>query len=75
MRVQSPGQEDPLKEGMASTPVFLIGESHGQRDLAGYSPQGCKELDMTGDWACTHAVTEFRSVASASIFQKRRIYF
>ena len=49
MRVQSPGQEDPLKEGMASTPVFLIGGSHGQRDLAGYSPQGYKELDMTGD--------------------------
>jgi len=25
------------------TPVFLPGESHGQRSLAGYSPQGCKE--------------------------------
>ena len=23
------------------TPVFLPGESHGQRSLAGYSPQGC----------------------------------
>ena len=29
------------------TPVFLPGESHGQRSLAGYSPWGCKELDMT----------------------------
>ena len=28
------------------TPVFLLGESHGQRILAGYSPWGCKELDM-----------------------------
>ena len=28
-------------------PVFLSGESHGQRKLAGYSPWGCKELDMT----------------------------
>ena len=27
------------------TPVFLSGESHGQRSLAGYSPQGLKELD------------------------------
>ena len=27
--------------------VFLPGESHGQRNLAGYSPWGCKELDMT----------------------------
>jgi len=29
------------------TPAFLPGESHGQRSLAGYSPLGCKELDMT----------------------------
>ena len=29
------------------TPVFLPGESDGQRSLAGYSPQGGKELDMT----------------------------
>ena len=29
------------------TPVFLPGESQGQRSLAGYSPQGCKESDMT----------------------------
>ena len=32
------GQEDPLEEGMATTPVFLPGESHGQRSLVGYSP-------------------------------------
>ena len=25
----------------------LPGESHGQRSLAGYSPRGCKESDMT----------------------------
>ena len=29
------------------TPVFLPGESHEQRSLVGYSPQGHKELDMT----------------------------
>ena len=28
------------------TPVFWSGEFHGQRSLAGYSPWGCKELDM-----------------------------
>ena len=33
-----PGSEDPLEEGMALTPVFLLGESHGQRSLAGYNP-------------------------------------
>ena len=29
------------------TPVFLPGESHGQRHLVGYSPWGYKELDIT----------------------------
>ena len=29
------------------TPIFLPGESHGQRSLAGCSPWGCKELDTT----------------------------
>ena len=29
------------------TPLFLPGESHGQRNLAGYSPQGRKEWDTT----------------------------
>ena len=27
------------------TPVFLPGESHGQRSQLGYSPRGCKKLD------------------------------
>ena len=29
------------------TPVFLLGEYHGQRNLAGNSPWGCKESVMT----------------------------
>ena len=29
------------------TPVFLPGEFHGQRSLAGYSPWDCKEVDTT----------------------------
>ena len=28
-------------------PVFLPGNLHGQRRLVGYSPWGCKELDIT----------------------------
>ena len=28
-------------------PVFLPGESHGQRSLVGYSPRGHRESDMT----------------------------
>ena len=30
-----------------STPVFLPGKFHGQRSLAGYSPGGHKESDMS----------------------------
>ena len=47
MQVQSLGQKDPLEKEMAPTPVFLPGESHGQRSLVGYSPWGCKESDTT----------------------------
>ena len=33
----------PWRRAWQATLVFLPGESHGQRSLAGYSPQGCKE--------------------------------
>ena len=39
-------QEDPLEKEMAITPVFLPGNSHGQRSLVGYGPRGHKELGM-----------------------------
>ncbi|CAI9164575.1 unnamed protein product [Rangifer tarandus platyrhynchus] len=44
-----PGSGRCPEEGNGSPlqyPVFLPGESHGQRSLAGYSPWGRKELDM-----------------------------
>ena len=37
----------PWRRKWQPTPVFLPGESHGQRKLAGYSPWVCKELDTT----------------------------
>ena len=37
----------PCRRAQQSTPVFLPGEFHEQRSLAGYSPWGLKELDMT----------------------------
>ena len=45
-QVQFLTSEDLLEKGMA-TPILLSGESQGQRSLAGYSPWGRKELDMT----------------------------
>ena len=59
MRVQSLGREDPLVEGKQLTPVFLPGESHEQRSLAGYSPWGHKELDTTQ--VTEHARTHTRT--------------
>ena len=41
--VQFLGWEDPLEKEMATPPpVFLPGESHGQRSLVGYNPWGRK---------------------------------
>ena len=37
----------PWRKEWQPTPVFLPGESHGQRSLAGYSPWGHKESDRT----------------------------
>ena len=52
-RVRSLGLEDPWvgkiswKRKWQPTPVFLPGEFHGQRSLAGYSPRGHKESGTT----------------------------
>ena len=37
----------PWRSAWLHTPVFLPGESPGQRNLVGYGPQGRKELDLT----------------------------
>ena len=45
--VQSLGPEIPWRGKWQPIPVFLPGESHEWRSLAGYSPWGRKELDTT----------------------------
>ena len=37
----------PWRRAQQPTPVFLPGESHGQRSLVGYCPEGRKALDTT----------------------------
>ena len=37
----------PWSRKLQPTPVLLLREFHGQRNLADYSPWGCKESDMT----------------------------
>ena len=39
------GGKIPWRRTWQLTPVFLPGESHGKRSLAGYSPWGLKELE------------------------------
>ena len=41
------GREDPRRRKWQPTPVSMPGKSHGQKSLAGYSPWGHKESDMT----------------------------
>jgi len=45
--VWSLGQKDPLEEEVATHSSILTGKPHGQRSLAGYSPWGRQESDMT----------------------------
>jgi len=46
-QVQSLGQEDTLEKGMATHSSILPGDFCGWRNLEGYSPCGCKELETT----------------------------
>ena len=46
----------PWRKKWQTDPVFLPGESHGQRSQAGYSPKGCKRVGHDwSDWARIHA--------------------
>ena len=46
-QVQSLVRKIPGRRKWQPTPVSLLGESHGQRSLVGYSPWGHKESNMT----------------------------
>ena len=43
-QVPSLGQKDPLEKKWQPTLVFLPRESHGQRNLANYSPWGSQNV-------------------------------
>ena len=49
----------PWRRKWQPTPVFLPGESHRQRSLAGYSPKGCKQSD-TVEPLGTHKTSSLR---------------
>ena len=57
----------PWRRAWQPTPVFLPGESHGQRSLEGYSPQGRTELDMTQVTSHAHITN------TTCVFRKQRV--
>ena len=62
------GQEVPWRRKWQPTPVFLPEKSHGQRNLVGNSPWGCKESNMTEHIPHTHTHT----TKSVSIMQNMK---
>ena len=60
----------PWRMAWQLTPVFLPGESYGQRNLADYSPGDRKELDMTEDLQDTrmHDQTETSKRSKDNLF-------
>ena len=54
-RVRSLGGEDPWRRAWPPTPVFLPGESQGQRSLASSSPRGHKASDTTEQLSVRHS--------------------
>ena len=57
---------------MATHSLFLPGEMHGQRNMAGYSPWGRKELDTT-EHTRTHIHTHTHMCAHVRFFLNGRM--
>ena len=55
LQVESLGQEDPLKEEMATHSSILAWKIPWTEEVAVYSPWSHKELDMT-EHACTYSL-------------------
>ena len=62
----------PWRREWLHTPVFLPGESPGQRSLAGYSPQIRKELDMTEMTQHTHMLNNRFSMQTRALYWKKK---
>ena len=65
---KEPACRSPWRRAWQLIPVFLIGESHGQRSLVGYSPWGRKELDMTEESSTTTTSQSFGNMSNIIVF-------
>ena len=58
----------PWRKTGQHTPVFLPGDSHGQRSLGGYSPWSLKESDTTEVTQHARTTQAFRSPLNLAAF-------
>ena len=68
MWVQSRGPVDFLEVELQPTPVFLPGESHGQRSLVGYQSTGWQRVDRN------QAHTHTRDSHSGKLCKRRHTF-
>ena len=66
--VQSWVGKIPRRRAWQPIPVFLPGESHGQRSLVGYRPWGHRELDTTEWLSTTQHKINFKATKKKYIF-------
>ena len=66
-------RKSPWRRKLKHTPVFLPGKSNGQRSLAGYSPWGWKELDMTERLNNNNKVTLASNRFAQGVEQKKTL--
>ena len=64
----------PWRMAWQFSPVFLLGESHGQRSLVGYSWWGHKESDVT-EWLSTAHGINLNNVQFRSTKQLKRGHY
>ena len=76
----------PWRRKWQPTPIFLLGKSHAQRSLVGYSPRGRKKSDLTeaterkdgvkpslSDYtAAGNLLGETHTITFCSLLEKRR---
>ena len=64
--VSNPGRKIPWRRAWQPNQVFLLGKSHRQRSLVGYSPWGCKE-SYTTEQLCAKFTTSQLSFSFSDI--------
>ena len=64
----------PWRRKWQPTPVFLPGESHGERILVGYSPRGHKESDTTEQLHIVVLPLVFKEISILSSIVSASIY-